>query len=309
VRKRALFQARFVRTILVTGLSITMIATGGFGTMPNPFSQQVAQVMSNAMPTQLGAPLNNILADVGAPPLPMPEPSPTRSESLLDQLFAPGQPNADVTTAPASTETPSSTPTLTVTPTATMTATATSTATATPTVTSTPTATGTATRTATVTPTRTYLPTWTPPPADTPLATPTSTATPTPGVSPVPAGHYITSLVLNGGGNSVTVVGGSTVTVDYTYQVWGDASSCFGCNFQLVWGLDNNWQYCSAWISPSPGDFPGQSGAGSQFTITAPAMTGSYTIYSFSGQYADCTAAITNYTSAAGTAEGTISVP
>jgi predicted outer membrane repeat protein len=127
--------------------------------------------------------------------------------------------------------------------------------------------------------------------------------------APPPAGHTISSFSLNGGGNAVTVPGGSSVTVDYTYQVWGDSSTCPGCNYQLVWGLDNNWQYCSAWTSPSPGDFPGLSGTGSQFTITAPATTGTYTIYSFSGQYADCTAAESAYTSAGGTVQGTITIP
>jgi hypothetical protein len=133
------------------------------------------------------------------------------------------------------------------------------------------------------------------------------TATPTP--APTPAGHTISSFSLNGGGNAVTVPGGSSVTVDYTYQVWGDSSTCPGCNYQLVWGLDNNWQYCSAWTSPSPGDFPGLTGTGSQFTITAPATTGTYTVYSFSGQFADCTAAESAYTSAGGTSQGTITVP
>ena len=124
-----------------------------------------------------------------------------------------------------------------------------------------------------------------------------------------PAGHTISSFSLNGGGTTVTVSGGSSVTVDYTYQVWGDSGTCPGCNYQLVWGLDNNWQYCSAWTSPSPGDHPGQTGTGSQFSITAPAITGTYTIYSFSAQYTDCTAAIANYMSSAGTAQGTINVP
>jgi hypothetical protein len=126
--------------------------------------------------------------------------------------------------------------------------------------------------------------------------------------APPPAGHTILSFSLNGGGNAVTVPGSSSVTVDYTYQVWGDSSMCPGCNYQLVWGLENNWQYCSAWTSPSPGDFPGLSGTGSQFNITAPVTPGTYTIYSFSGQYADCTAAIAAYTSAGGTAQGTIEV-
>jgi CSLREA domain-containing protein len=127
--------------------------------------------------------------------------------------------------------------------------------------------------------------------------------------APTPAGHTISSFSLNAGGNTVTVAGNSPVTVDYNYQVWGNSSACPGCNYQLVWGLENNWQYCSAWISPSPGDSPGLTGTGSQFTITAPATSGAYTIYSFSGQYADCTAAEAAYTSAGGTSQGTITVP
>jgi len=171
--------------------------------------------------------------------------------------------------------------------------------------TSTPTLTATNTLTPSLTPTNTITYT----PSLTPTFTLTSTPTLTPTNTPTPAGHTISSFSLNGGGNGVTVAGGSLVTVNYNYQVWGNSSTCLGCNYQLVWGLENSWKYCSAWTSPSPGNYPGQTGTGTQFTITAPATTGTYIIYSFSGQYADCTTALAAYMSAGGTAQGTITVP
>jgi len=290
------------------GLSATLIATGGFGTFPpNPLTQSAGQLFSNSFPVQIIAPFNNILDQIGAPRLPAPQPvTQTTFSDFVGELFSPGFQGGGAATMIPPTSTYTTEPTATEASTATPTETPTATATATPTLTPTLTRTATPTVAATVTPTRTYLPTWTPSPL--PTYTPVLTTTIYPTTIPS-SGHYISSLTLNGTGSNVTVAGGSSVTVDYTYQVWGSSTACPGCNYQLVLGLDNAFQYCSGWTSPSPGDSPGQSGTGSQFTITAPAGTGTYTIYSFSGQYTDCTAAIAAYSSAVGTAQGTITVP
>lgn len=325
-------------------MTATMIATGGFGAFPpNELTRQAAQLASESFPPDIIAPINRVLEQLAAPTLEVIERPDSNNghpvvefiESLVEPIFT-ALPVATTETVPAGI-TPENTATRTENPaTATLKINATTTQALppSPSITLKP-PTLSPSPTARPSPTTTFAPTWTviyvpptptktrqPPPADTftpvpsamftstgtPSGTPTVTSTP----SPVPSGHLITSVSLNGGGNSITVVGGATVTMNYDYQVWGDSFSCPGCNFQLLWGLDNNWQTCYGWISPSPGDYPGQSGnsltSGMTVNITAPTTPGTYTIYSFSGQYADCVPLIAAYSSASATPVGTITV-
>jgi len=308
-RRRRSLLARFMFTSVVTA---TMIATGGFGTFPpNPVTETAARVIGENFPPEIIVSANLMLAQAAAPTLEVinrpdaqdDNPIVELFESLVEPLFT-ALPGAPTETIPAAT-TLEINVTRTENPaTATLETNATATQAVAPSpsitlTTPTPVPSQTAQPSSTVAP----APTWTfiyvpptptetrqPPPDDTftpiPSATGTPTGTPTvtSAPSPIPAGHLITSVSLNGGGSSITATGGAAVTVDYTYQVWGDSSTCPGCNFQLLWGLDNNWQTCFGWPSPGPGDYPGISGtslaSGMTVNITAPTTEGTYTIYS-----------------------------
>jgi hypothetical protein len=341
-------RAMLARFMLIAVITITMIVTGGFGTFPpNELTANSASLFSQNFPVEMVRLVNQVLEQTDAQPLEVVEhpQSPDSGseiakifENLVKSIFAtlPTTPTEAAAAINADeafrTSVANAVPTIEAgwTQTAEVVAAFTGAplpvdaqaALALPITGNTPTA-------ETIQPSSTpaLLPTkpvvYIPPsptktkkakPVDIPTIGPTNTGTPTLTATPttVPAGHLITSVSLNGGGNSVTVTGGSSVTMDYTYQVWGDSSTCPGCNYQIVWGLDNAWQWCSGWISPAPGDYPGQSGtsttSGSTVTITAPSAQGTYTIYSFAGQYPDCSSAIPAYSAVGGTPIGQITV-
>jgi hypothetical protein len=329
-------QAKLARFLLISVITITMIVTGGFGTFPpNELTANSASLFSQYYPVEIIKLVNRVLEQTNAQPLELAEQpqspdagseiakifenliksifvtlsiTPTEAVSAVsaDQAFRTSVANAVPTIEAGWTQTAEVVATFTGAPLP-VDAQA---AHALPITGSTPMA-------ETIQPSSTPVPLLTKPvvyipPSPTktkksksaaiPTIAPTNTGTSTPTPTTVPAGHLITSVSLNGGGNSVTVTGSSPVTVDYAYQVWGDSFTCPGCNYQLVWGLDNAWQTCYAWTSPGPGDYPGQSGAaaasGMTVTITAPSAQGTYTIYSFSGQYPDCSSAIPAYSAA-----------
>ncbi len=258
-----------------------------------------------------------IAATLTAAPPPTDTPPPTHTDT----------PAAAATNAPGATDTPVATATGTSTPpTTTLTPTRTLvrlTATETPT----PTETGTITPTATcipghvfdfnqqrcvqpsATPTNTPVPptaTFTPlPPTATftpipPTFTPSDTPTPDPGAN---FGLMIQGVSLNGGGSTVTVPGGSPVTISVNYQIW-NAYGCPTCITQIVVGLDTAPQFCA--YDGIPGTYPGLTSGGSG-TITAPTVSGTYQVtYKHDLQFF-CGDAMTFFTG--GPSIGTIVVP
>jgi hypothetical protein len=131
-------------------LTTTMVATGGFGTLPdNPVTQRLQEEIGENVPESLLDPINSYLEELSAPTIqPRPTSTPNPSLDLVGFLLG------DITSEPAvsvsETFTPTEMPTDTGTPTLTETpVTHTMTVTLTPTQTFTPTLTFTATATAT----------------------------------------------------------------------------------------------------------------------------------------------------------------
>jgi hypothetical protein len=115
-------------------------------------------------------------------------------------------------------------------------------------------------------------------------ATPTLNATNTPTAAPItptlitPAapfnGFNISTVNLNGGGTSVTVLAGYPVVVTYSYQVVSD--SCPLCITQLVTGLGAPGSHGgSCAYNGIPGVSPGAFGS-ENVTLTAPSTPGTY---------------------------------
>ncbi|GEM_PF-1025813 len=126
------------------------------------------------------------------------------------------------------------------------------------------------------------------PPTDTPLP-PTITLSPTPTFGPQ---LIITNVSFNGGGSSISVVPGSTVTVTYDFQVMSDG--CPGCITQLVTGLGTPGSHggtCA--FDGIAGVSPGVTGS-ENTTLTMPTTEGTYNVtvlYSWQYNCADALAA------------------
>lgn len=130
------------------------------------------------------------------------------------------------------------------------------------------------------------------PPTDTPLPptlTPTITLSPTPTFGPQ---LIITNVSFNGGGSSISVAPGSTVTVTYDFQVMSDG--CPGCITQLVTGLGTPGSHggtCA--FDGIAGVSPGVTGS-ENATLTMPTAEGTYNVtvlYSWQNNCADALAA------------------
>lgn len=146
---------RFLVTVLLT---TTMVATGGFGTLPdNPVTQELQEEIGQNVPESVLNPINSYLEQLSAPTIqPQPDSNPNHPLDLVGFLFGDttSEPSVavsengagDETSTPTGTPVDTGTPTLTETPlTHTVTATLTATRTFTPTSTFTPTATATPT--------------------------------------------------------------------------------------------------------------------------------------------------------------------
>jgi len=118
-----------------------------------------------------------------------------------------------------------------------------------------------------------------------------------------PAGYVVSNVQLNGSGSAVTVPAGSSISVSLNYEVWNQ-SDCPACIDQIVLGLDATSIYCA--YHGIPGVAPGVSGSNSN-TISAPAASGTYTLYSYFVQHYTCADALALNLS--GTPIGTITVP
>ena len=169
---------RFLVTALLT---TTMVATGGFGALPdNPVTQALQQEIGQNMPEPLLNPLNSYLEQLSAPtiqPLPASNPNPPLDliGFLIDETTSEPSESVSENGAGGETSTPTPTPS----------------AVGTQTITDTP-----LTRTATPTPTPTRT------------LTPTSTATPTLTVTPtcsVPSTTSATTTFFNSSSQSIAV--------------------------------------------------------------------------------------------------------
>jgi len=158
---------RFLVTVLLT---TTMVATGGFGTLPdNPVTQGLQEEIGENLPEPLLDPLNSYLVELSAPTIqPRPASKPNPPVDIIGFFLddATSEPSIPVSIDGTGTEAPSLTSTLTET----------LTAVGTETITGTPTFTRTATSTSTVTPTNTATRTFTPTSTSIPTATPRCSA-------------------------------------------------------------------------------------------------------------------------------------
>lgn len=103
----------------------------------------------------------------------------------------------------------------------------------------------------------------------------------------------VSSVSLNGGGNSIIVAPGQTVNVTYNFNVWDD--SCPGCITQLVTGLGTAGTHGgSCAFAGDAGLYPGTSGVES-INLTAPLTPGIYNVaVSYQWQFT-CAQALTAY--------------
>lgn len=133
---------RYLATALLT---TGMVATGGFGTLPdNPITQTFQEEIGENLPDTILDPINSLLDELAVPTIPpQPDSSPNPSLDLIGLFLG-----DTITGTPISVDTPSATFTLTSSPTST------ATRTLTPTLTTTATSTATSTATPTLTPTR-----------------------------------------------------------------------------------------------------------------------------------------------------------
>jgi hypothetical protein len=152
-RARSHSSVRFLVTTLIT---TTMIATGGFGALPeNPVTQQLQEEIGQNVPESVLNPINSYLDQLSAPTIqPLPTSTPNLSLDLVGLILdaiTPQSPASesgieDQTSTPIETATEAGTQTITDTPSpGTLTPTITATQTFTPTSTFTPTATATPT--------------------------------------------------------------------------------------------------------------------------------------------------------------------
>jgi hypothetical protein len=296
---------RLMRSAVATALTTTMIATAGFGTLPeNPLGQQFQEVIQRNIPAEFIAPLNQVLEHAGLETLPasqsletiyqsdsptflntviqvtngeMPETKDENFESflledILSAVLPENSPTIENTATPTATATHSPTPSPTIT--ASPTSSPTSTSTITPSQTSTATPSPSATFvfvTAIPSPTRTRQPTATFTP--TPSETPTFFQPP-----PAPEGYIISNVSINGGGTNESVSPDTSFTVTYDFQVYS-LDACPGCIVQLVTGLGTPGSHGgSCPFDGNPGIYPGTFGSEST-TLIAPAASGTYDVY------------------------------
>lgn len=256
--------ARFIVTVFLT---TAVVATGGFGTLPdNPITEAVQEEIGKNVPESILEPVNSYLNQLSAPTIPpLPSSPPDPALDLIGLLV--GTP--DQGTQSSSTETSTATGLLTQTETVTATG-----------ITHTPTI----TRTATLTPT----------------ASRTSTASPTPTVTPtlLPFTTFRVSGVditddLTQFGTSITVTPGQEFYVSYNFQVINN--NCLGCRTQLVTGLGGPGAHGgSCAYDGDPGAFPGSTG--SEFaTLTAPLNPGTFPVVVEYFWEPDCATALANY--------------
>jgi len=320
---------RLMRSVVATALTTTIIATAGFGTLPeNPLSQQFQEVIEQNIPAELVAPLNQVLEQVGLETLPasqsletiyennsptfldtviqvasgeMPEAKDENFESLLLEdilaaILPENSPTPENTATQTATVTPSPTPSATIT--ASPTSSPTNTTTVTPSQTSTATSSPSATlvlATAIPSPTRTrestatFTPTFTPTQTPVPSETPTFSQPP-----PTPEGYIISNVSINGGGTNESVGPDTSFTVTYDFQVYS-LDSCPGCIVQLVTGLGTPGSHGgSCAFDGGPGTNPGTFGSEST-TLYAPLAAGTYDIYvTYTWEYT-CGGALQNY--------------
>ncbi|HKY53281.1 MAG TPA: hypothetical protein VJM08_03200 [Anaerolineales bacterium] len=264
--------ARFMVTVVLT---TAVVATGGFGTLPdNPITETVQEEIGKNVPESILEPVNSYLEELSAPTIPpLPSSTPNSSLDLIGLLL--GTPASDVETMAGteslSTETLTATALLTQTPTTTVTE-----------------------ITHTVTPSRTATITSTPTASRTPTAS--STPTPTPTFLPF-TGFTVSGADLTDDltqfGTSITVTTGQEFYVSYNFQVFNNP--CPGCNTQLVTGLGSTGTHGGACAyNGVPGIFPGDTGF-EAVTLTAPLTPGTYNVVVEYHWQLNCSAALADY--------------
>jgi hypothetical protein len=264
--------ARYIVTVVLT---TAVVATGGFGTLPdNPITETFQEEIGENVPVSILEPVNSYLELLSAPTIqPLPTSPPDPALDLVGLLI--GLP-ATTDEAPAGTQ-PLSNETLTATAPLTQTETATATE-----------------ITHTVTPSRTATGTSTPTASRTSTATSTPTATPTflPFTGFTVSGVDITDD-LTQFGTSITVTPGQDFFVSYNFQVFNNP--CPGCNTQLVTGLGSRGSHGNACAyNGVPGVFPGDTGF-EAVTLTAPSTPGRYpVVVEYHWQF-NCADALANY--------------
>ena len=264
--------ARFIVTVVLTS---AVVATGGFGALPdNPVTDIVQEEIGKNVPESFLEPVNSYLEELSAPTI---EPLPASPNPPLDLigLLLDVPVTEDLT--PDSGIQSSSTETLAVT------ASLTQTETMTPTE-----------ITHTLTPTLTETSTFTPTPSRTLTPTITSTFTPTfrPFTGFIVSGADMTDD-LTQFGTSITLAPGADFYVSYNFQVFNDP--CPGCITQLVTGMGSAGTHggtCA--YNGVPGIFPGGFGF-EAVTLTAPSTPGLYNVVVEYHWQFTCADALANY--------------
>ncbi|MFW5873005.1 MAG: DNRLRE domain-containing protein, partial [bacterium] len=115
----------------------------------------------------------------------------------------------------------------------------------------------------------------------------------------------VSSVSLNGGGNSVTVNGGETIDLDFNYSI-ANSSGCPGCIQQIVIGWDSQPIECA--YDNSPEVCPSETNGTYSTTITAPSSNGTYGIYAVNDLEYNCSDAMDAYPNDTQTQIGTVTV-
>jgi hypothetical protein len=290
-----------------------MIATGGFGTLPqNSLTRTFQEVISENISADFLNPFNSYMENISAPTIqPQPDSGSEPAFDLIGTLAGPVNSPVAANSTLSLEQINTSIANFSASMTAEATGTLIQSETPIPTFTTAPTITliPTASETATIIPTSTFPPliiyptnTKKPPqpPADTATATSTSTPSPTPTI--VPAGFTLSNISLNTltNGGAVFAWTSGTFTVNYNYTIWAQGD-CPGCILQLVSGMGSagvGTTNCA--YNGQPGVSPGASGT-SSLTLTAPATPGTYDIVVQLLAQTSCATAISNYSGATGT--------
>jgi len=108
----------------------------------------------------------------------------------------------------------------------------------------------------------------------------------------------LTSISLNGGGQTVTVSPGQAVSVSCTYQLWAPSNPTELDQLFFIYSWTPSWppssDYYHGVYHGMPGLYPGASGSDS-FTLNAPSSYGTYYLYWCSGSHYSIPDAVNEY--------------
>jgi len=108
----------------------------------------------------------------------------------------------------------------------------------------------------------------------------------------------LTAISLNGGGQTVSVGSGQTVSVSFSYQLWSASNPTELDQLFFIYSWTPSWppssDYYHGVYHGMPGLYPGVSGSDS-FTVDAPSSPGTYYLYWCSGAHYSIPEAVNEY--------------